>query len=135
MGMGTNIIIFTILFGFSLQLYCKSSDVSCPYTINYQNLISGVPTNIVNMLTSNSSYMGILGLGVAIIGTFVFPNPYLIFIGISVGLMGFVNAGGVLYIILGNSRMPEPIMGLFNGILTVAFALAIWAWWKGGDVL
>jgi hypothetical protein len=134
MGMGTNILIFTVLFAFGLQIYCTSSDATCPYRKNYKNLLGSVSSNIVDMLTSSSSYMGIVGLGVAIVGTVVFPNPYLIFIGFSIGLMGFVNAGGVLGAVMGTSGMPDPIAGLFNGILTIAFVLAVWAWYAGRDV-
>lgn len=126
MGMGTNILIFCLLFSFGMQIYCTAGDTSCPYNSAYSNMINQVPANIRESI---ATVTGLAGL-VILVGVVLFPNPYLIFAGITVILAAFpfnVFLGGT-------SGLPSEISGLIGGILGLAFFLAILSWYKGGDV-
>lgn len=133
-GMGTNIILFLILFTFGLQVYC--SDVimpgaTCPYTFTYTGLADSFKINLFEFSVSN---LLTIGGAVAIIGTAFFPNPYLIFLGVSSVVMGLALPGGAISTILGSQTgIPEPVMELIRNILIPAFIIAILAWYAGRD--
>jgi hypothetical protein len=132
-GMGTNIIVFIILFAFGLQVWCgvPASGATCPYSFNLNSFYNIAPSNISDFLSNPANIAGVVGLAAAIVGTTIFPNPYLIFFGFSVAIMAFINNIGP---VIRASGMPTDIANLLVGLLTLCFALAVWAWWKEGDV-
>ena len=126
MGMGTNILIFCLLFSFGMQIYCTPGDTSCPYQTNYNKLLNTVPANLKDQIYLMSS---IAGLGI-LVGVILFPNPYIIFGAFAVAMLLFpidVFTGTA-------SGLPGEISGLIGGMLLLAYALAIVSWYKGGDV-
>ncbi|QLJ53532.1 MAG: hypothetical protein Sv326_1357 (plasmid) [Candidatus Fermentimicrarchaeum limneticum] len=133
--MGTNIIVFAILFGFALTQYCSypmSDGATCPYQFNYEDLTTGLSGKLQDVLATLATPAGALGAAAILLGTTVFPNPYLIFFGFAIGLLNIMNTLGS---ILGpQSGIPDPITGLTSGILMVCFGLAVWSWYAGRDV-
>lgn len=133
-GMGTNIIVFLIIFSFGLQIYCVDLPIgaTCPYAFNYNALADAFKTNLFNF--SISSLLTVTG-AVAIIGTVFFPNPYLIFLGISSVVMGLALPGGAISTILSSqSGIPDQVMGLISNIFLPVFIISILAWYAGRDV-
>jgi hypothetical protein len=126
MGMGTNILIFCLLFSFGMRVYCTTGDTSCSNNSAYDDMMNKVPANIRE---SVSTVTGLAGL-VILVGVVLFPNPYLIFAAITV----FLAAFPFNVFIGGTSGLPSEISGLIGGILGLAFFLAILSWYKGGDV-
>jgi hypothetical protein len=135
MGMGTNIIVFGILFAFALTQYCSypmAEGATCPYQFNYDSLTSGLNLNLQSMLATLATPTGALGAAAILLGTTFFPNPYLIFIGVAIALINISNTLGSIF--GSQSGIPDPISGLTSGVLMVCFCLAAWSWYAGRDV-
>lgn len=148
-GMGTNILVFLIIFTFGLQAYCSypaymGSEGICPYSFSYGSIADGIKDSLfANVYT-------FAGAAVLIIGTFFFPNPYVIFFGVLVGVIGLASpveinlcildmcwksSPGLVYFALGSqSGIPDPVMGLVRDVLIPCFIIAIVAWYAIRDV-
>jgi hypothetical protein len=138
MGMGTNIIVFLILFAFGLSVYnCATPaypSASCPFTASFDNLLKAFEQNLFTYTNTTYAVGSILGLA-AIIGTFVFPNPYSIFLGVSLLVLSLALPGGAMYTILASQAgIPDAVMNLISGVFCSVFIIAILAWYAGRDV-
>jgi hypothetical protein len=83
------------------------------------------------MLALFMSPGALLAAAAIIIGTTVFPNPYVVFLGFAIALINITN---VVSGVLGTqSGIPAELANLISGILTVCFGLAAWSWYAGRD--
>jgi hypothetical protein len=134
MAMATKIIIFLLIFASCMQLYCMFplyGGATCPYTGYYNTLVQGVTLGDLQNLIFNSTTAGIV---IAIIGTVIFPNPYVIFFGIAVAIGGLVQPGGVIDSILSNVGLPTLIMQPFTDSIKILFVFAVIAWYGLRDL-
>jgi hypothetical protein len=151
MGMATNIIVFLILFSFGyFEIQCGGPvaypGASCPFSTNFNDLVYGFGGGL--FATMNN--FGVLIGGAAIIGTLVFPNPYTIFLGIALIMLGFALPGGtfciapsvcytfnngMIYTLLSSQMgLPGPVADLLKGLLIPLFIIAIISWYAIRDV-
>lgn len=126
MGMGTNILIFCMLFAFGMQIYCTPGDTSCPYQSTYSKFINAVPNDLKTQIGLVTT---LAGLGI-LVGVILFPNPYIIFGAIALALVNFP----IDVFTSTQTGLPGEVSGLIGGIFGLAFFLAILSWYKGGDV-
>ena len=129
MGFATNAFVFfailSIFVSFAGQgIACKSETLDTILTpLSTGQLPSNF--NIVNAATD----AGIFAAAVIIIGTFVFPNPYVIFGGFCIGLMSWVAIPKQMF---GCGILPDPIVDVFVKLFGLMIALGIIYWFKGG---
>jgi hypothetical protein len=134
MAMATKIIIFILIFASCMQLYCMFplyGGATCPYTSYYTTLVQGVALGDLKNLIFNSTIAGVV---IAIIGTVIFPNPYVIFFGLAVAIYGLVNPGGIIDVILSNTGLPTLIMQPFTDSIKILFVFAVIAWYAIRDM-
>jgi hypothetical protein len=130
MGFATNLIMFFIIFSAVVVTAGQGVGVkSSTLDVIMQALSNGsLPSdfNIVQAATDT----GIMAAAVIIIGTFVFPNPYVIFGAFCIGLLGTWVV--MPYQLFSGGILPAPISTLFVEIFGLSIALGIIYWFKGG---
>ena len=134
MAMATKIIIFLLIFASCMQLYCMFplyNGAACPYTTYYDSLVKGVTLGDLKNLIFNSATVGI---AIAIIGTILFPNPYVIFFGIAVAIYGLVQPGGAIDVILSDTGLPTLMTQPFTDSIKILFVFAVIAWYALRDL-
>lgn len=130
MGLGLNIIVFSILLSFALGMY--GSYVG---NVAYENLFLQVvgPTGTANtfwnaMFGSGGFVYTALALG--IVASLLFPNPYAIFQVIVIAFAGYL----VLPLgIFGTLGLPPAISGLLSALFIFIYGIVLMSWWKGGS--
>lgn len=137
-GMGTNIIVFLLFLAFGVAVYdwmtpAAYPTATNPFVFNYQNLVSAFTQSLLDLQLTSWATLG--GTFVAIIGTFVFPNPYAIFLGISIALLGLVAPGAAIPTILSSVGFTGPVGDLLNAVVVAIFCLAILGWYAGRDTI
>jgi hypothetical protein len=130
MGFATNAVIFfailSIFVTFSGQgIACKSSTLD---TILAAFTTGQLPSNF--NIVQAATDAGIFATATIIIGTFVFPNPYVIFGGFALGLL--ISWSGIPFQMFGCGLLPDPISKMFTALFGFAIALGIIYWFKGG---
>jgi hypothetical protein len=127
MGMGTIIIILTLVMSFGIYMAVPEHPAPMMFSIS-----GGKPVfSFFNSLsTSAKAIVGVavaLGIGVGLIS---FPNPYLIFAGITTFLFILATFPMSLFT---NAVIPVELKALFGSIFGILYILAILSWYKGGD--
>lgn len=127
MGMGTNILVFLVLLSFFLQAIQADS-----YSTVFSQLIGVLGSgNSPSDLFSNIFVIGGLTAVTAVVGTFVFPNPYASFAPLVAFLLfGFTFPIGMFD---ANSGIDYNMRMLISGLFVLLYLLAVVSWWKGGD--
>jgi hypothetical protein len=133
MGFGQNLLVFAFLGAVLLSLagYGNSSSNSAVNTISSYvgvNTTTGQPSQSGTLQTSFWLLLGV-GAGAILLGA-IFPNPYVIFAGIAMGLLSLVS---VYYSMFQETGMPVIFQVVFGGALAVLMLLTTVGFLKGGE--
>lgn len=130
MGFATNILLFFAVF--SLIVTTAGNGVgNKSTTLNafMQAFTTGSLPSDFNLVQATTD-AGIFAAAVALIGTIVFPNPYVIFGAFCAGLMASWMT--FPYQLFSSSIIPPFISTLFTQLFGLSIALGIIYWFKGG---
>ena len=143
MGLGTRLLIMMIVisffFGFAPKVCSDGSQACYGYGNVWNNTLLDFGQISGGGFTSyfyNNIFALLFGLGaVALFTSAIFPNPYIIFAGISMFLISFAT---IPYSVLTSSdslgaAISSPLASLFVIIFSVLFVVAAATWYKGNE--